>query len=117
MTDLEFDADDNLVLGTDQDISVISFADEVEQAIKIALRGWKEEYFLDQRFGVDLIEKVLTYPFKKAQAEREIRRVLRSIKEILSIKNITLTPNYDTNSLSCDLTIITIYGDEALITV
>lgn len=117
MIDLEIDANDNLILDTTQDISIISFGNEVAQAIKIALRGWKEEYFLDQRFGVDLIDKILVRPFRKAQAEREIRRVLRSINEILSIKDITLTPNYDTNSLSCELTIITIYGDEALITV
>lgn len=116
MTDLEIDDSDNLILGADQDISTVTFGNEVAQAIKIALRGWKDEYFLDQNFGVDLLNKVLVYPFNKAQAEREIRRVLRKIKEILSVKDITITPNYDTNSLSCELTIITIFGDEALIT-
>ena len=47
MIDLAIDANDNLTLGTGQEITTVIDGSEVAQAVKIAVRSWFEEYFIN----------------------------------------------------------------------
>ena len=114
MIDLAIDANDNLTLGTGQEITTVIEGSEVAQAVKIAVRSWFEEYFIDQNFGVKYLDKIFTKPFNKAQAQREMRRIINQIEGVRSIKTLTITPNLDLRQLNLTAEIYTIYGSELI---
>lgn len=114
MIDLAIDENDNLTIGTDQEISTVSDGYEVAQAVKIAVRSWLNEYFLDQNFGVDYLKKIFTKPFRKAQALREMRRVINAVDGVRAIKTLTIDPDLDNRQLNMTAEIYTIYGSETV---
>lgn len=114
MIDLALDADDNLTIGSDQEITTVIEGSEVAQAVKIAVRSWFEEYFIDQNFGVKYLEKIFTKPFNKAQAQREMRKIINQVEGVRSIKSLTITPDLDLRELNLTAEIYTIYGSETV---
>lgn len=114
MIDLALDADDNLAIGSDQEITTVIEGSEVAQAVKIAVRSWFEEYFIDQNFGVKYLEKIFTKPFNKAQAQREMRKIINQVEGVRSIKSLTITPDLDLRELNLTAEIYTIYGSETV---
>ena len=114
MIDLALDDTDNLTIGTDQEISTVSDGYDVAQAVKIAVRSWLNEYFIDQNFGVDYLKKIFTKPFSKAQAQREMRRVINDVEGVRSIKSLTFNPDLNNRQLNMTCEIYTIYGSETV---
>ncbi len=114
MIDLAIDANDNLNIGSDQEIVTVTEGSEVAQAVKIAVRSWFEEYFIDQNFGVKYLEKIFTKPFNKAQAQREMQKIINQVEGVRSIKSLTIAPNLDLRELNLTAEIYTIYGSETV---
>lgn len=114
MIDLAIDENDNLTLGSNQEIATVEDGSEVAQAVKIAVRSWFEEYFIDQNFGVKYLDKIFTKPFNKAQAQREMRKVINQVEGVRSIKSLTITPDLDNRQLNLEAEIYTIYGSELI---
>lgn len=114
MIDLALDSTDNLTLDANQELSLVTEGSEVAQAVKIALRAWRGEYFLDLGFGVNYLGKIFTKPFNQNEAQREIRRVLRDIEGVRSVKDIAITYDFDTRQLACTIDIYTTYGLETV---
>lgn len=114
MIDLAIDENDNLTLGSNQEIATVEDGSEVAQAVKIAVRSWFEEYFIDQNFGVKYLDKIFTKPFNKAQAQREMRKVINQVEGVRSIKSLTITPDLDSRQLNMTAEIYTIYGSELI---
>lgn len=114
MIDLAIDANDNLNIGSDQEIVTVTEGSEVAQAVKIAVRSWFEEYFIDQNFGVKYLEKIFTKPFNKAQAQREMRKIINQVEGVRSIKSLTINPDLDLRELNLTAEIYTIYGSETV---
>lgn len=114
MIDLALSALDSLTLDTNQEIALVSNGSEVAQACKIALRAWKGEYFLDLGFGVDYLGKIFTKPFNKNEASREIRRVLKEIEGVRSVKDISITFTFETRQADFEIDIYTTYGLETI---
>lgn len=110
MDDLALDDDGDIYLGDDQDIAVVSGADEVGQAAAIRLRAHRNEYALDQNFGPDYINAVLTTPYRKASSENHIRTELLKVEELQSVGEMDLEPNYQTREVSGEIEIQSIHG-------
>lgn len=110
MDDLALDGDGDIYLGEDQDIAVVSGADEVGQAAVIRLRSHKGEYALDQAFGPDYINQVLTTPYYKASSENHVRAELLKVDELQSVGSMDLEPDYQGRQVSGNIEIQTIYG-------
>ena len=113
MIDLSVNELGNITLDATQDIARVSDGAEVAQAVRTAMRSWLKEYFLDLGFGVDYLNKILLRPFKNARVDREIRRVLRLIDGVQSVRLVNLSTN-DLNEIVGDIEVITIYGTELI---
>lgn len=113
MIDLALNADDNLTLNTDQDISIVTLSDEVAQTVKITLRAWMGEYFLDQKFGVNYDKILDKVPI--STIEREIRRVVSLIPEISAIIDLEVIPDRENRTAQVILVAKTIYSDEVTV--
>lgn len=115
MIDLALDALDNLTVGSDQQLATVADGSEVAQACKIALRAWLNEWFMDRRFGVDYLDKIYDKRRRPADREREIRRVLRDVSGVLSVKSVIVgKPDFDTRTMNAEIYVITIYGLEQI---
>jgi hypothetical protein len=113
MIDLSVNELGNITLDETQDIARVSDGLEVSQAVRTAMRSWLSEYFLDQGWGVDYLNKILKRPFKEARIDREVRRVLRLIDGVQSVRLVNLSTN-DLKEIVGDIEVITIYGTETI---
>ena len=103
----------NITLDATQDLSLVADGPEVAQAVRTAMRSWLREYFLDLGWGLDYLNKILARPFKNARVDREVRRVLRLIEGVQSVRLIDITLN-EQNEITGGIDIITIYGTERI---
>lgn len=113
--DLFLDTDGDLTVDDAQELKTVTGASEVAQAGGICLRAHKREYKLDQNFGPDWVNEVLTKPYRKASAERHITAELLTVRELTGVLDIDLAPSADTpTALSGSVEIETIYGPESI---
>lgn len=75
MIDLEIDENGNVVL-ENSDLAFVSDDDEIAQSVRIRLRTWFGEWYLDKDYGTDYLGKILVRPFSQTRARKEIERVI-----------------------------------------
>jgi hypothetical protein len=93
MIDLKLDDAGNVVI-ENSDLAFVTEDDEVAQSIRIRLRTWLGEWFLDKDYGVNWLGRVFKRPFSQTQARKEIERIIngtvgvkRTVRVTQSISN------------------------------
>lgn len=75
MIDLELDDDGNVVL-SDGDLSFVTDDAEIAQSVRLRLRTWLGEWFLDKDYGVNWLGRIFKRPFSQTIARKELERVI-----------------------------------------
>jgi hypothetical protein len=88
MIDINID-DSNKLVWTSGDLVLVSDDDEIVQSIKIRLRMFLGEWFLDTREGVDYINVVYKNNYDLEEIEMEFRRIISETIGVSSILSYT----------------------------
>lgn len=75
MIDIKVDDNDNIVI-ENGDIAIVKDAEEVEQSLKIRLKMWLGEWFLDESLGLDFLGKIFKKNYSKQDIDNEIKKVI-----------------------------------------
>jgi len=87
MIDIKLDDSGNVII-EDGDIAFVSEDDEIAQSVRIRLRTWLGEWFLDKDYGTNWLGRVFKRPFSQTQARKEIERVINGaigVKRVLRV--------------------------------
>lgn len=112
MSDLFVDADGNLVLGSDSDLSVADDREAVKQELRIKLLTFFREWFLDESIGVDYAGEILVRDFKASQADREIRRNIMQVANIRTVKTIDISVDHQTQTATIRAEVLDVFSNE-----
>lgn len=75
MIDIELDDEGNVVLA-DGDLSLVTEDAEIAQSVRLRLRTWLGEWFLDKDYGVNWLGRIFKRPFSQTIARKELERVI-----------------------------------------
>jgi len=112
MSDLLVDADGNLTLGSDSDLSVADDREAVKQELRIKLLTFFREWFLDESIGVDYAGEILIRDFKSSQADREIRRNIMQVDNIRTVKTIDISVNHQLQKATIRVQVLDVFSNE-----
>lgn len=87
MPDIGVDIDGNF-LRENGDLAILTGSEDVRQRVRIALLSIFKEWFRDRAHGVDWFGAILTRPFKRTIADREVRGALLAVEGVSSILSI-----------------------------
>lgn len=91
-TDLQIDADGVLVI-SGSDLTLVEGEEEIVQSVRIRLRTFLGEWFLDTTEGLDYFGKIVGKRRNAAERRREIQRVILATQGVDSIETYTETEN------------------------
>lgn len=111
MTSLRLDADTGDLDLSSGTVRLVDGADEIAQKIRIRLRFFLGEWFLDTRLGVPWFQKVLGKKRKKAIVDVYIKRVVLTTPGVQSIDSFSMTFDGVTRKLSVSFTCVTTAGE------
>ena len=83
--DLQVDSEGDIIL-VNGDLSQVTDDEAIGQAVRIALRAIKGEWFLNTEFGLDH-DVIFRRPYSIPRIRREIRRVVFSIPGVVAMGN------------------------------
>lgn len=110
MYDLALNVKTNDLILSNGDLMIINNAERVAQQIRIKLKAFKEEWFLDNTFGVPYFESI----FVKSPSEELIRNILRAqikeVNDVESVDSLSLSIDNATRTLEVDFEASTLYG-------
>lgn len=120
-SDFKINSDGTLAM-ENGDFVIISGLDEVCQSLRIRLKMWLGEWFLDTRLGTDYLGKILVKntPENLKRAEAEIRRVIFETDHVLDILEysqelqVVTENNININQLVVNFTVNTDFGQAEL---
>lgn len=112
MSDLFVDADGNLTLGSDSDLSVADNREAVKQELRIKLLTFFREWFLDESIGVDYAGEILIRDFKSSQADREIRRNIMQVANIRTVKTIDISVDHQIQKATIRVQVLDVFSNE-----
>lgn len=100
---------DDLSINEDGKIIAVDSASEVGQRVKIHLRRFWQEWFLNISLGVPYFEKILGEK-NTNQADLYIRKEINSVYGVKSINSLFISRQYPARTVSVNADITTIYG-------
>lgn len=92
----------DLMLTDDGDIMLINNAERIAQQIKITLLTWRGEWFLDTRFGVPYMERVLKKNPNMNHVKGIIRAQILSVPGVTNVQSIAVAHDRKTRQLYID---------------
>lgn len=90
-------------------------ADALVQRIKIRLRFFKGEWFLDQRLGVPYIEKILVKRPDRAIIDNLFVKLIATTPGIAKVTQFRSTLDAKTRTLSCDFVAVLKTGSTIIV--
>ncbi len=100
MYDVKLSGTHDIEISADNDLLLVGGAGRIRQQIKVTLLTWLGEWFLDTRFGVPYLERVL----KKNPNFSHIRGIIRgkilAVPGVKSIKSLVLSFDRPTRLLT-----------------
>ena len=108
--DRRLDADGDIYVGPNGSEG-ISGIDGVAQLVVIALRLFKEEWFLNLDKGMPWFQEILGEKLNEPLIRRRINEVVLAVPGVVSIVSLTLKFTGTLRSLAISLTVRTAFGD------
>jgi len=109
LTDLPLDPDTHDLLFTGGDLVMLDPGDALAQRIRIRLRSWKGEWYLDSTFGVDYRGKVLVKNADRAVVANQFRSIVESTPGVARI--VTFETDYDATARKMTITRCAVEAD------
>lgn len=98
--DLKLDSNGDLDT-TNGELSLVEGGERMAQQIKIRLRMFLGEWFLDQRQGMPWLQLILAVkPFPQEYTSSKIRQAILGVPGVLSVRNLVVSPNVATRNLT-----------------
>lgn len=92
------------------DLKLIDGAEQVRQQLKIKLKLWTGEWFLDTEFGTPYIQSILGKQLTLSGAIAAIRKSILEVSGVQAIQEFTYDFNNQERILSVSFTANTPYG-------
>ncbi len=102
MIDIAIDDQANVVL-ENGDLALVSSDDEIAQSVRIRLRTWFGEWFLDKDYGTDWLGRVFKEPFSYTPARKEIERIILGTVGVKRVANFKQNIYGSTYSYSAEI--------------
>lgn len=103
LSDIAVDPTTGDLLMVDGDLVLLTDSgDALVQAIRVALRTWRGEWFLNATFGADYRGKILRKNPPRAQVMSEVRRVVEAVPGVRRV--VQLAVDYDRAARRLDVT-------------
>ncbi len=97
----------------DHDLAFVEGVDRVVQSLKIRLRTYLGEFFLDTTVGVPYFQDVLVKNPDLNNIEAVLRSIILEDAEITEVTSFVRNFNTSSRAFSCSFTVNTIYGPAA----
>lgn len=94
----------------DGDIALIDNAERVAQAIRIKLRSFLKEWFLDTTYGLPYWDEILIKNPSLTNIRSIFRTQILAVDDVNSVTSLTLDHDKQTRTLTVDFTCDTTYG-------
>lgn len=108
--DIKLDEDGDIDMDPELGFTFVSGIDGIAQLVKIALRLFRGEWFLDLDAGVPYFQTILGFKYDAAALRGEIERAV-VVPEVVSIAEITLEFDGATRTASVAVDLRTRFGD------
>lgn len=100
----------DFILTDNNDLKIISNAEQIAQQIKCRLQFWLGEWFLDNRKGVPYLDDVIIKKYSLPQIRAIFRTQISAIEGVNSINSLTLEINRQTREMTVNFEVTTPYG-------
>ena len=114
--DVALDADGDILIDADG-LHFVSGIDGVAQLVKIAVRLFKAEWYLDIEAGMPWFEEILGEKFDDALTRQRLNEVILGVPGVVEIRQLTIVPPTKDRDLSVTYALRTAFGDTEPITV
>lgn len=110
MYDIALSAKTHDLLIQDGDIVLIDNAERVAQQVKIKLKSFLSEWFLDTTYGVPYLEEILVKNPSLDHVRNILRQQILDVDDVSSVTSLTLNLDKQSRVLTVDFTCETTYG-------
>lgn len=109
MLDIRLNTDHDLEI-TSLDLSLVDGADRVRQQLRIKLKLWKGEWFLDTEFGTPYLQSILGKQLTLSGALAALRTSILEVEGVRQITAFEYNFSNSTRILKVDFVVDTPYG-------
>jgi len=99
-------------LANDQNLATLSDHAEVMQAVRVLVRSFLEEWWLDPDYGIDYLGKILKRDFNPAIAASEFRRKVSALDGVQRVYGVTVKQSADHSTITITLSVLSVYSAE-----
>ena len=92
------------------DLVLIDDAERVAQQVKIKLKSFFGEWFLDTTYGVPYLEDIMVKKPNMEQVRNIFRQQILDVDDVTAVSSLVLTLNSASRELTADFTCQTAYG-------
>ena len=110
MYDIALSAADHDLIFENGDIMLIDNAERVAQQIKIQLKSFLAEWFLDTTYGVPYFENILVKNPNMSRIRNIFRQKILEVPDVSAVNSLTLSNNRQTRELTIEYEAATPYG-------
>ncbi len=109
MRDLALDtASHDLVI--EPDVMLLDGAEQVAQQLKIKLKLWRGEWFLDDDFGTPYLTDILGKQLTLSGVVAALRQSILEVQDVVAIESFEYTYDNSTRVFGCNFTARSRYG-------
>jgi len=95
---------------------VVNSSDEIAQRVRIHLQRYLGEWFLNINLGVPYYQSILGEK-DRTLIELYLRKEIGQIEGVEKIKSFEIVQNYTTRTVTVNIKITTVYGEDASVTI
>lgn len=107
------DANGYYYLDENQNLAKVEGHAEVMQAVRVLLRTFLEEWWLDPDFGIAYLEKILKRDFNPAVAASEVRRKVAALDGVQRVYGVSVVQSADHSTVTITLSVLSVYSAES----
>jgi hypothetical protein len=110
MYDFALSAADHDLIFVDGDLMLIDNAERIAQQVKIKLKSFLGEWFLDTIYGVPYWEDILVKNPSLGHIRNILRQQILDVDDVAAVTSLSLTLNSQSRTLTVDFVAETTYG-------
>ena len=93
-------------------VRLSTFGDQVAQAVRVRLKWFRGEWFLDTRQGVPYLQEIFGKGVSLATVRNVLRREIVKVAGVFQVRKLDLDLDTTTRKLSAEIDIVTTEGED-----
>jgi hypothetical protein len=99
-------------LNENQSLTTLSEHAEVMQAVRVLVRSFLEEWWIDPYYGIDYLGKILKRDFNPSIAASEVRRKASALDGVQRVYGVTVKQSADHSTITIAFSVLSVYSAE-----